>query len=102
MSTEQASSRSNSKPGSKSRDDRRPKVTRTRSKRSQSDSSCEEDSADLKAKHNHSIIERRYRDKLNGKITHLHRTLQAVEANSRLIGFDGQYSDPIQEDRVFL
>ncbi len=93
-STEQAPSRSNSKPGSKSRDDRRPKVTRTRSKRSQSDSSCEEDSANLKAKHNHSVIERRYRDNLNGKITHLHRTLQAVEANSRLIGFDGQYSDP--------
>jgi len=94
MSTQQASSRSNSKPGTKSRDDRRPKVTRTRSKRSQSDSSCEEDSANLKAKHNHSVIERRYRDNLNGKIAHLHRTLQAVEANSRLIGFDGQYSDP--------
>ncbi|KAK5203149.1 bHLH/Zip transcription factor [Exophiala xenobiotica] len=97
MSTQPASSRSNNKPGTKSKDDRRPKVTRTRSKRSQSGSgsACEEeDSADLKAKHNHSVIERRYRDNLNGKITHLHRTLQAAEANSRLTGFEGQYSDP--------
>jgi polyhydroxyalkanoate synthesis regulator phasin len=95
MSTQPASSTSNSKPRTKSKDDGRPKVTRTRSKRSPSGSSCEEeDSADLKAKHNHSVIERRYRDNLNGKITHLHRILQAVEANSRLIGFEGQYSDP--------
>ncbi|KIW19493.1 hypothetical protein PV08_00065 [Exophiala spinifera] len=66
-------------------------------KRSQSDSSKEdrdedededeneeEDMASLKAKYNHSIIERRYRDNLNGKINQLHRTLQATEASSPL------------------
>ncbi|KAK5203140.1 bHLH/Zip transcription factor [Exophiala xenobiotica] len=69
-------------------------MTMTRSKRSQPGSSCkEEDSADLKAKHTHSVIERRYRDNLNGKITHLYSTLQAVEAYTRLIGFEGQFSD---------
>ncbi|KAK5332853.1 bHLH/Zip transcription factor, partial [Exophiala xenobiotica] len=78
----------------KSSGDRRPKMTMTRSKRSQPGSSCkEEDSADLKAKHTHSVIERRYRDNLNGKITHLYSTLQAVEAYTRLIGFEGQFSD---------
>ncbi|ETI22272.1 hypothetical protein G647_06345 [Cladophialophora carrionii CBS 160.54] len=46
-----------------------------------SSSSSEDDSASAiqKAKHAHSIIERRYRDNLNGKMMQLHRVLLAAE-----------------------
>lgn len=54
---------------------------RPRKKRNASYSSSEEDSAILKAKHAHSIIERRYRDNLNGKMMLLHRVLLDAEKN---------------------
>ncbi|KAL6246630.1 bHLH/Zip transcription factor, partial [Rhinocladiella similis] len=71
------------------------KQTRSDKRRSESDSSEDEDSASVKAaKHNHSVIERRYRDNLNGKINQLHRTLQATEVTSPLMRFDAPPSDP--------
>lgn len=68
--------------------------TRSEKKGGQSDSSEDEYSATLKAKHNHSVIERRYRDNLNGKINQLHSILQVTEANSPLMRFSAQPSDP--------
>ncbi|KIW37298.1 uncharacterized protein PV06_10638 [Exophiala oligosperma] len=67
--------------------------TKPEKKRGRSDSSEDEDSASLRAKHNHTMIERRYRDNLNGKINQLHRILQATEANSPLMLFDAEISD---------
>ncbi|KAK6371501.1 bHLH/Zip transcription factor [Exophiala oligosperma] len=71
-------------------------TTRSEKKRGgQSDSSSDgEDSATIKTKQNHSVIERRYRDNLNAKINQLHRILQATEANSPLMRFDTQPPDP--------
>jgi len=58
----------------------------TRNKRGLKSSSSDEDSAQLRAKQAHSVVERRYRDNLNGKIMQLHGALVATEANSRLTG----------------
>ncbi|OAP60682.1 hypothetical protein AYL99_05684 [Fonsecaea erecta] len=58
-----------------------PKKGRPRKKRNQSNSSSEDESAILKAKFAHSVIERRYRDNLNGKMMQLHRVLLAAETN---------------------
>ncbi|KAJ9618593.1 uncharacterized protein PV06_00746 [Exophiala oligosperma] len=61
-----------------------------RSKRGHKGSSSDEESAQLRAKQAHSVVERRYRDNLNGKITQLHRALVATEATSRLTGMPSQ------------
>ncbi|EXJ68158.1 uncharacterized protein A1O5_08773 [Cladophialophora psammophila CBS 110553] len=58
-----------------------PKKGRPRKKRNQSNSSSEDESAILKAKFAHSVIERRYRDNLNGKMMQLHRVLLAAETS---------------------
>ncbi|KIW24360.1 hypothetical protein, variant [Cladophialophora immunda] len=58
-----------------------PKKGRPRKKRNQSNSSSEDESAILKAKFAHSVIERRYRDNLNRKMMQLHRDLLAVETS---------------------
>ncbi|KIV85386.1 hypothetical protein PV11_01084 [Exophiala sideris] len=62
----------------------------TRSKRGVKSASSDEDSAQLRAKQAHSVVERRYRDNLNGKIMQLHSALVATEANSRLTGMPAQ------------
>jgi len=46
----------------------------------------EDKAAHIRAKLAHSVVERRYRDNLNGKITELHRTLVATGDMSRLTG----------------
>ncbi|OQV10371.1 Helix-loop-helix DNA-binding domain-containing protein [Cladophialophora immunda] len=56
------------------------KKGRPRKKRNQS-SSSEDESAILKAKFAHSMIERRYRDNLNRKMMQLHRDLLAAETS---------------------
>ncbi|KIW85663.1 hypothetical protein Z517_01055 [Fonsecaea pedrosoi CBS 271.37] len=58
-----------------------PKKGRPRKKRNPSSSSSEDESAILKAKFAHSVIERRYRDNLNGKMMQLHRVLLAAETS---------------------
>ncbi|KIX91926.1 uncharacterized protein Z520_12362 [Fonsecaea multimorphosa CBS 102226] len=58
-----------------------PKKGRPRKKRNQSNASSEDESAILKAKFAHSVIERRYRDNLNGKMMQLHRVLLATETS---------------------
>ncbi|KAK5230018.1 bHLH/Zip transcription factor [Exophiala xenobiotica] len=71
----------------------RPKEERerkVRTKRGHKGSSSDEDSAQLRAKQAHSVVERRYRDNLNGKIMQLHRALVATEATSRLTGMPNQ------------
>jgi hypothetical protein len=55
-------------------------------KHGQKSSSSEDESARIRAKQAHSMVERRYRDNLNGKIMQLHRTLVAAESTSRLSG----------------
>lgn len=62
-------------------------------------SSDGEDPAEIQAKHNHSVIERRYRDNLNGKIVQLHHTLQAIEAGPRRVGSFPPQSDPGRRTR---
>ncbi|KAJ9606748.1 bHLH/Zip transcription factor [Cladophialophora chaetospira] len=57
---------------------------RPRKKRHPSSSPSDSDSALRKAKHAHSVIERRYRDNLNGKMMQLHRVLSVVEAGQSL------------------
>ncbi|EHY53900.1 bHLH/Zip transcription factor [Exophiala dermatitidis] len=57
-----------------------------RGKRGNKASSSEDESAQLRAKQAHSVVERRYRDNLNGKIMQLHRALIAAESTSRLNG----------------
>ncbi|KIW67326.1 hypothetical protein PV04_06589 [Phialophora macrospora] len=56
---------------------------RTKKRNNAPSSSCssEDDSAIQKAKHAHSIIERRYRDNLNGKMMQLHRVLLVAETD---------------------
>jgi len=61
-----------------------------RTKRGHKGSSSDEDSAQLRAKQAHSVVERRYRDNLNGKIMQLHRALVATESTSRLTGLPNQ------------
>ncbi|KIW32059.1 uncharacterized protein PV07_03633 [Cladophialophora immunda] len=58
-----------------------PKKGRPRKRRNQSNSSSEDESAILKAKFAHSVIERRYRDNLNGKMMQLHRVLLTAETS---------------------
>jgi hypothetical protein len=55
-------------------------------KHGQKPPSTEDESAHIRAKQAHSVVERRYRDNLNGKIIQLHRTLVAAESTSRLSG----------------
>lgn len=57
-----------------------------RTKRGHRASSSEDESAQLRAKQAHSVVERRYRDNLNGKIMQLHSVLAATESTSRLTG----------------
>ncbi|KIX02912.1 uncharacterized protein Z518_08855 [Rhinocladiella mackenziei CBS 650.93] len=67
----------------------KPKVEREkkpRNKRGHKGSSSEDESAHIRAKQAHSVVERRYRDNLNGKIMQLHRALVATESTSRLTG----------------
>jgi len=61
-----------------------------RSKRNHKGSSSDEDTAHARAKQAHSVVERRYRDNLNGKIMQLHRALVATESTSRLTGMPTQ------------
>ena len=68
------------------------KKTKQRKARNQSQSPSGDESASQKAKHAHSVVERRYRDNLNGKITQLHRTLIAAETVPRTIGQQFQIS----------
>jgi len=59
-------------------------------KRGHRGSSSEDESAQLRAKQAHSVVERRYRDNLNGKIMQLHSVLSATETTSRLTGMPTQ------------
>ncbi|KAJ9615454.1 bHLH/Zip transcription factor [Cladophialophora chaetospira] len=43
----------------------------------------DDEGAQARAKQAHSVVERRYRDNLNGKIMQLHRTLSSISANSK-------------------
>ncbi|EXJ87081.1 hypothetical protein A1O3_04039 [Capronia epimyces CBS 606.96] len=61
-----------------------------RSKRGHKGSSSEDESAQLRAKQAHSVVERRYRDNLNGKIMQLHRALSTAESTSRINGTQAQ------------
>jgi hypothetical protein len=54
--------------------------------RGQRAASGEDESAHIRAKQAHSVVERRYRDNLNEKIMQLHRTLVGAESTSRLSG----------------
>ena len=51
-------------------------------KRSNRSQSSPDDESSLRAKHAHSVVERRYRDNLNGKITQLYSTLLAAETRA--------------------
>lgn len=62
----------------------------TRGKRGLKTSSSDEDSAQLRAKQAHSVVERRYRDNLNGKIMQLHSTLVSTQATPRMTGMAAQ------------
>jgi hypothetical protein len=55
-------------------------------KHGQKSSLSEDESAHIRAKQAHSVVERRYRDNLNGKIMQLHGTLIAAESTSRISG----------------
>ncbi|KIX02218.1 uncharacterized protein Z518_08157 [Rhinocladiella mackenziei CBS 650.93] len=81
------------------KDEKQPRSTRSRGRKTQPHShfSSADDSATLRAKHNHSVVERRYRDNLNGKITQLHRTLLATEANPHLANYKSQILAPFQD-----
>ncbi|KAI1614438.1 hypothetical protein EDD36DRAFT_227131 [Exophiala viscosa] len=73
---------------------------RRRRKKSRSPSSSEgDDSSGDRAKHKHSVVERRYRDNLNGKITQLRHTLQAIEASPRRGGSLSHETDPARRVR---
>lgn len=61
-----------------------------RSKRARKGSVSDDDSAQLRAKQAHSIVERRYRDNLNGKIMQLHRALVATGPPARHSGMPTQ------------
>ncbi|RVX74021.1 hypothetical protein B0A52_01852 [Exophiala mesophila] len=56
---------------------------KSRSKRTHTASESEDESAQLRAKQAHSVVERRYRDNLNGKIMQLHRALVTSDAFAR-------------------
>jgi len=94
------SSRCSSKHRAQSRDEKPSSNLQAHRKTSRSPSSSDgEDSASARAKHNHSVVERRYRDNLNGKITQLHHTLQAIEANPRWRSSISQQSHPARRVR---
>ncbi|EXJ88278.1 hypothetical protein A1O1_05208 [Capronia coronata CBS 617.96] len=71
-----------------------------RSKRGHKGSSSEDESAQLRAKQAHSVVERRYRDNLNGKIMQLHRALVAAESTPRLSGMPNQDFFASRENRA--
>ncbi|KAK5202789.1 bHLH/Zip transcription factor [Exophiala xenobiotica] len=94
------SSKSSSKHRAPSRDEKPSSSLQAHRKTSRSPSSSDgEDSASARAKHSHSVVERRYRDNLNGKITQLHHTLQAIEANPRRRSSISQESHPARRVR---
>jgi hypothetical protein len=72
--------------------------TRKRNNHPSSSPSSEEDSASAiqKAKHAHSVIERRYRDNLNGKMMQLQRVILAAEADeaSKMNSTDAAAASP--------
>ncbi|OQU93536.1 Helix-loop-helix DNA-binding domain-containing protein isoform 1 [Cladophialophora immunda] len=61
-------------------------VAKPRGRRARKSSSSDEEAAQARAKQAHSIVERRYRDNLNGKIMQLHRTLSAIGSPARIAG----------------
>ncbi|OAP63630.1 hypothetical protein AYL99_02857 [Fonsecaea erecta] len=61
-------------------------IPRPRGRRARKGSLSDEEAAQARAKQAHSIVERRYRDNLNGKIMQLHRTLNAIGSPSRMAG----------------
>jgi hypothetical protein len=61
-----------------------------RNKRAHKPSESEDETANIRAKQAHSVVERRYRDNLNGKIMQLHRALSATGTTSRLTGMTPQ------------
>lgn len=71
-----------------------------RTKRGHKGSSSEDESAQLRAKQAHSVVERRYRDNLNGKIMQLHRVLIAAESTSRMTGMPNQDMFAAREHRA--
>lgn len=63
---------------------------KSRNKRTHKASESEDESANIRAKQAHSVVERRYRDNLNGKIMQLHRALSATGTTTRLAGMSAQ------------
>jgi len=63
---------------------------KSRNKRTHKPSESEDESANIRAKQAHSVVERRYRDNLNGKIMQLHRALSATGTTSRMNGMSAQ------------
>ncbi|EXJ74079.1 uncharacterized protein A1O5_02373 [Cladophialophora psammophila CBS 110553] len=61
-------------------------LPKTRGRRARKGSSSDEEAAQARAKQAHSIVERRYRDNLNGKIMQLHRTLSSIGSPTRMAG----------------
>lgn len=72
-----------SKPIPKHKEETEKKLRGGRGQRAASDKG---ESAHVRAKQAHSVVERRYRDNLNEKIVQLHRTLITLESTSRLSG----------------
>lgn len=63
---------------------------KARVKRTHTASESEDETAQIRAKQAHSVVERRYRDNLNGKIMQLHRALVTTDAFSRSTGLPNQ------------
>jgi len=63
-----------------------PAIKRARRGNSNSSSSEDESQSRIRSKQAHSVVERRYRNNLNGKILQLHRTLIAAEGAAKYNG----------------
>lgn len=60
---------------------------------------ADDEDAQARAKQAHSIVERRYRDNLNGKIMQLHHTLNSISANSNRASAASTVAEDGQEQR---
>ncbi|KIX98842.1 uncharacterized protein Z520_05303 [Fonsecaea multimorphosa CBS 102226] len=69
-------------------------TAKPRGRRARKGSVSDEEAAQARAKQAHSIVERRYRDNLNGKIMQLHRTLSAIGSPTRMAGLSTADESP--------
>ncbi|KAH0832683.1 hypothetical protein AYO21_04773 [Fonsecaea monophora] len=75
-------------------------LPKTRGRRARKGSSSDEEAAQARAKQAHSIVERRYRDNLNGKIMQLHRTLNTIGSPARLAGLTTDETPGMHDPRT--